>query len=47
MSFFDRIGRDAKFVLLMNKKLEYIDPKTKLTVILMFMLGKKFASDPK
>jgi hypothetical protein len=42
MTFFDRRGRDAQFALLMNKKIEYIDPKTKLPIVLNFAQGKNF-----
>lgn len=42
MTFFDRRGRDAQFVLLMNKKIEYVDPKTGLVTVLNFALGKNF-----
>jgi hypothetical protein len=42
MTFFDRKGRDAQFALLMNRKIEYIDPKTGLSTVLNFAQGKNF-----
>ncbi len=42
MNFFDRKGRDAQFALLMNRKIDYVDPNTGLHTILNFALGKNF-----
>jgi len=42
MNFFDRKGRDAQFALLMNRKINYVDPKTGLHTVLNFALGKNF-----
>ena len=45
LTFFER-NRDAQFALLMNKKVEFYDPKGRTDLTLMFDLGKNFNAKP-